>query len=250
MFLLNCSLLPLSKVACAFLGMALVIPSSPLAHAEEGQGDGAQTILLIGDSTVEERPDTAASQGWGKYLQQSLNAPWQVVNCASSGASTKTFLERKNWKQAQGVACRYLFIQFGHNDSHGPKRPESTDAATDFKQYLRDYVAYARGKKIEPVLITPMHRRTYHSDGRLKDSLAPYAQAVKEVATELNVPVIDLHTVSGERLKELGDAGSVDLFAENDRTHFSEKGAAWMASEVAAQAVKLDATLGEAFRKE
>jgi len=236
------------------LAMTLSLVISPLVSTTRGEeekpGDAAHTILLIGDSTVEGRAETAASQGWGKYLHRYVHAPWQVVNCASSGASTKTFLQRKNWQQAQAVDCRYLFIQFGHNDSHNPKKPEATDAATDFKQHLRDYVTYAREKKIEPVLITPMHRRTYKADGSLKDSLAPYARAVREVAAEMNVPVIDLHTVSGEKLKALGDAGSVDLFAENDRTHFSPKGADWMASEVAAQAVKLDATLGEAFRKE
>lgn len=239
------SFLKHSLLSWAGLLLGLAIVSTPVRAA----GDPAHTILLIGDSTVEERAETHPSQGWGKYLQKYVNTPWTVVNWASSGASTKTFLERKNWTNAQAVACRYLFIQFGHNDSHARNRPESTDAATDFKEYLRGYVKYAREKKIEPVLITPMHRRTFQPDGTMKDSLAPYAQAIKEVAAEMNVPVIDLHTVSGEQLKALGEANSVDLFAENDRTHFSEKGADWMAAEVAKQAVKLDATLGEAFDK-
>ncbi len=207
--------------------------------------EATHTILLVGDSTVETRKETHPSQGWGAYLGEHLNAPWKVVNCASSGASTKTFLDRKNWQDAQKTPCDYLFIQFGHNDSHGAGRPESTDAATDFKEYLGRYLDFARENGIQAVLITPPHRRTYDKEGKLKDRLAPYAEAIREMAQSHQIPLIDLHTPTGEQFAALGDEGSADLTA--DRTHFTRKGAAWAASLVAQQAAKLDPTLEEAF---
>jgi len=221
---------------------ASLVMGLPLAHAQTHY-----TILLIGDSTVEERPETHRSQGWGAFLGKYLNPPWKVVNCAKSGASTKTFLDTPEWARAQTVPCDYLFIQFGHNDSHGKGRPESTDAKTDYRDYLRGYVEFARSKGIKPVLVAPMHRRTFYPDGRLKDKLKPYVEAVKVVAAELNVPVIDLHEPSGKKFAELGDAGSEDLTAPDDRTHFSRKGADWMASEVARQAARIDPILKQAF---
>jgi len=219
------------------LAMGLSLTQAQTYHA----------ILLIGDSTVEERRETHPSQGWGAFLGKYLNPPWKVVNCAKSGASTKTFLETPQWARAQTVSADYLFIQFGHNDSHGAGRPESTNANTDYRDYLKGYIEFARSRGIKPVLIAPMHRRTFYPDGRLKDILKPYAEAVKAVAAEMNVPVIDLHEPSGKTLAELGDAGSEDLFAPNDRTHFSRKGADWLAAEVARQAAEIDPVLKEAF---
>jgi lysophospholipase L1-like esterase len=120
--------------------------------------------------------------------------------------------------------------QFGHNDSHGPGRPESTDAATSYKEYLRRYIDDARAIGATPILVTPMCRRTFGSDGKLDDALGPYANAMKDVATEKKVGVIDLHSTSGELFQNLGEAASAELDNKaGDRTHFNEKGARAMA---------------------
>ena len=53
----------------------------------------------------------------------------------------------------------------------------------------------SRSKKAIPVLITPVARRTFDSTGHIKESHPVYADAVREVAKQLNVPLIDLDVV-------------------------------------------------------
>lgn len=221
--------------------------SSTSPTALPNRAKTTSTILFIGDSTMANQPKESPLQGWGSFIGNRLSKPWKAVNCGSSGASTKTFLTRTVWKTAQATPCDYLFIQFGHNDSHGPKLPESTDADTVFKDNLRFYVKYARDKGIKPVLLTPVCRYTFSPDGTMVDNLAPYAKAVREVAQEKDVPLIDLHALTGQKFLELGPEKGVDLMAPNDKTHFSPKGADWIASLVASESVKIDPSLAAAF---
>ena len=118
-----------------------------------------------------------------------------------------------------------MVIQFGHNDSHGSGRPESTDAATSYKEYLRRYVDDARAIGGTPLLVTPMCRRIFGPDGQLDDALGSYANAMKEVATEKKVGVIDLHTTSGELFSEAGRSRERRTGQQNLRPHaFQRKG--------------------------
>src|SRR6185436_12431860 len=114
-------------------------------------------------------------------------------------------------------------IQFGHNDSHGPGHPESTDAATDYQDYLRRYIDEARAMGAAPILVTPMVRRTFDARGKLQDSLQPYADAMKAVGLEKKVPVIDLHASSKHLVEQLGPVAAADMAnKKGDATHFNE----------------------------
>ncbi len=194
--------------------------------------DAPLRLAIIGDSTVCNYPDNSPCRGWGQFIEGYFReGTVRVYNFAKSGRSTKTFLKEGLWKKTLEVKPDILLIQFGHNDSHGPDKPESTDAATDYKEYLRRYVDEARAIGATPVLVTPMHRRTFDKEGKLTDILGPYAAAMKEVAAEKNVPVIDLHASSGKLFMQHGDAGSAAFAnAPGDRTHFNEKGARAMAA--------------------
>jgi len=152
------------------------------------------------------------------------------VNLAASGRSTKTFIAEGRWTKTLAEKPQFILIQFGHNDSHAKEKPEATDAATDYRDFLRRYVGEAREARAVPVFVTPMHRRNFKPDGTLDDILQPYADAMKAVAGELRVPVVDLHTMSGELYLKLGPEKCHEL--ENkpgDNTHFGEKGARAMA---------------------
>jgi lysophospholipase L1-like esterase len=187
-------------------------------------------LVIVGDSTVCNYPDNEPTRGWGQFIQGFFNESVRVVNLAKSGRSTKTFLEEGLWQKALDEKPAFVLIQFGHNDSHGPDRPESTDAATSYKAYLRRYVDDARAIGATSILVTPMCRRVFRPDGKLDDALSPYANAMKEVAAENKVGVIDLHKTSGELFQKLGEAGSAELANKpGDRTHFNEKGARAMA---------------------
>ena len=192
-------------------------------------------IAIIGDSTVCNYPTNQAMRGWGQLLPERFSESVKFLNVARSGRSTKTFLAEGLWKTTLAFKPHFILIQFGHNDSHGKGRPESTEAATDFPEFLRRYVEEAQAAGATPILITPMHRRVFAADGKLTQELLPYADAMKAVATARKVPLVDLHAASGAAFEKLGDTASTDLSCcgPKDRTHFSEEGARLLAGLVA-----------------
>ena len=187
-------------------------------------------LAIIGDSTVCDYPVRSNSRGWGMYIQDYFRDSVCVTNFARSGRSTKSFLAEGSWEKTLAAKPDFILIQFGHNDSHRPGRPESTDAATGYRESLRRYIRESRAAGATPILVTPMHRRTFTLDGRLDDNLKPYADAMKAVAAETKTAVIDLHASSGAMFARLGETGSADLANRaGDHTHFNEQGARAMA---------------------
>lgn len=187
-------------------------------------------IAIVGDSTVCDYPLDTPTRGWGMFIADYFDDSVKVVNLATSGRSTKTFIAEGRWAKTLAEKPQLVLIQFGHNDSHAKEKPEATDAATDYRENLRRYVDEARHAGAIPVLITPMHRRTWNPDGTLYDILQPYADAMKAVGVEKKVPVIDLHAMSRELYLQLGEQKCLEFAnSPTDRTHFGEKGAKAMA---------------------
>lgn len=186
-------------------------------------------IAIIGDSTVCNYPSNSATRGWGEFIQPFFKGQVHVINLARSGRSTKTFIKEGLWKKTLAEKPQYILIQFGHNDSHAKGKPEATVADGDYKDNLCHYIMEARATGAKPALVTPAHRRIF-KDGTLSAELQLYAEAMKQVAAELKVPLVDLYAMSGELFQKAGDEGGVDLNCKpSDRTHFSAKGAKAMA---------------------
>ncbi len=201
----------------------LVTAFAAVAAAEEAK------MVVIGDSTVQTYEADREVRGWGQYIDEYFDNELETVNLAMSGRSTKTFIEEGRWERARAQKGDYILIQFGHNDSHAPERPESTDAATDYSDNLRRYVREARADGAVPVLITPMHRRLF-KEGIVTQELKPYADAMKAVAGEMQTPLIDLHAMTGALLSGRGDNAAEEIYVSaKDRTHFGERGARLMA---------------------
>lgn len=193
-------------------------------------------ILMVGDSTMasyeKPPPDRPDLTGWGQVFGEFFGAGTAVANRAQSGASSKSFITTGRWEKALENGGDYVFIQFGHNDQPG-KGDRSTDANADYRDYLQRYIDDARAHHIRPILVTPVARRTF-AEGRVVSTLGPYVEAMKAVAKQRGVPVVDLHAASMALYARLGDAGSADLSASaEDRTHFSRKGARAVAGLVA-----------------
>ena len=193
--------------------------------------EGTKVMVIIGDSTVCEYKENDVRRGWGHFIQGYFDDSIKVMNLALSGRSTKTFIEQGHWQKVIDIKPDYVLIQFGHNDSHELGRPESTDASTSYKDYLRKYIDESRQFGAKPVLVTPMYRRKFDDSGtKIKDNLLPYANAMKEVATEKNVPLVDLNSMSEKLYLELGPEKVLEHANKpGDQTHFNKKGAAHMA---------------------
>jgi lysophospholipase L1-like esterase len=216
----------------ALLAALLSISSATgLAAAEP-----APVVVLCGDSTMAHHPPAQAVAGWGDHLGAFTAPGVTVVNAARSGASTKTYRAEGLWAKALANKPTWVLIQFGHNDSHGAGKPESTAADGEFRDNLRLMVDEVRAAGARPVLITPVQRRTWAKNGTLSDGLAPYAASTVAVAAEKTVPLVDLHRRSGAEYLAMGKEGTEALNpAPGDRSHFTQAGARLVAEWVVAE---------------
>lgn len=215
------------------------------AQAAEPGANETVRMVIIGDSTVCNYPENSVRRGWGMFIQDYFNSNrLQVINLALSGRSTKTFIQQGHWAAALKEKPDYVLIQFGHNDSHAPEKPEATDAKTTYREYLRQYVDEARAIGAKVVLITPMCRRNFNTDGHVVNALLPYAEAMKAVAVEKHVPLVDLNIASVELCNQLGPKESETLAnSPDDHTHFNAKGAKEMAKLVMRQLLAAEPSL-------
>lgn len=239
-----------------FFGLAL-IHRALLCNAEVAPVSSAGQplrIALAGDSTVCEWPSSHANRGWGQFLGEYFGPGKAVIlNQAASGRSTKTFLGEGRWKKVLAEKPDIILIQFGHNDSHAPEKPEATDAATDYRENLRRFIDETRAIGAVPVLVTPMVRRTFDSSGRISESsprsLSKYALAMKAVGEEKKVFVIDLYSSSRGLAEKLGPAVSGEMAStKDDNTHFNEKGARAMTTLVMLQLPAADPRIKAALK--
>jgi lysophospholipase L1-like esterase len=182
------------------------------------------TVFLLGDSTVCDQPlEPYAS--WGQMLTRFFNDKVAVANNAESGESLRSSYGAKRLEKVLSVMKPgdYLLIQYGHNDEK--EKGEGIGAFTSYKASLKQYVEAARAKGGIPILITPMHRRTFDKAGKITNSHGDYPEAVRQAAKDEKVPLIDLNTMSEDLYEALGPDGSGVLFKEGDGTHHNNYGA-------------------------
>ncbi|WP_020528369.1 rhamnogalacturonan acetylesterase [Flexithrix dorotheae] len=200
-------------------------------------------IYLIGDSTcADKNPEAFPEMGWGTPFKTFFNASVHIENRAKNGRSTKSFLEEGRWDDVLSTLKKddYVFIQFGHNDEVKSKVGRYT-TPEEFKTNLKKYVKDSQEKKANPILLTPVSRRSFEN-GELTDTHQQYAQLVREVAQEEQVPLIDMTRKSMDLLEKWGVQKSELLFhhlspgehpnypnGRKDNTHFNELGARKMA---------------------
>ncbi|MDQ8194810.1 GDSL-type esterase/lipase family protein [Coraliomargarita sp. SDUM461004] len=200
-------------------------------NTQEGFTKEPIVVVLVGDSTVTGKSKGKDQAGWGWALQHWTSDPVKVINTAVGGRSSRSFRSEGRWDAAMALNPDWVFIQFGHNDQKG-KGPERESAPeTDYRDHLRRYIKEAREQGAKPILITPVCRRSYQSNGQLKDSLEAYAEAVQIVAEEMEVPCLDLHQYSFDEFSKLTaeEALSFSPSGTTDRTHFSTSGSATVA---------------------
>jgi lysophospholipase L1-like esterase len=200
-------------------------------------------IVLVGDSTVNDEG------GWGSGLRASFGPEVTVLNLAKNGRSSKSFRDEGLWEQALAARPNFILIQFGHNDVPGKGPDRETDAKTAYRQNMARYVDEARAIGAEPVLVTSIVRRNFTPDGKIKaDSLAPYVEAVRSLAAEKKVPLIDLYTLTREQAEKLGPAGCAEIDARDkdgkpDHTHLGPKGRQEIGAIAARELVKVESVL-------
>lgn len=211
-----------------------------VAAVEIERVDDAVTVFLAGDSTVTDQPGEP-SASWGQMLTRFFGPGVAVANHAESGETLKSFLTglRLDKLLSQIRAGDYLFIQFGHNDSKTAWPQTYVDAADTYRAYLKVYLAEARRRGAHPVLVTSVQRRQFGPDGRIRNSHGDYPAAVRAVAEEEGVSLIDLERMSVALYEALGPDRAPLAFAAGgrDATHHNNYGA-YQLAQCVAQAIR------------
>ena len=177
-------------------------------------------------------------RGWGWALPKYVKENVSVRNHALSGRSTRSFLEEGLWDPVEKAisAGDLLLIQFGHNDEKDDER--HTDPDSTYRENLWRYCKTALEKGAQPVLLTPVSRRFFVGGGSMLYTHGEYPRAVRELAAEKRVPLIDLKKDSRELYLSLGEEKTAELFVRlapeenpdcpdghDDKTHFNAYGA-------------------------
>ena len=206
-------------------------------------------ILMAGDSTMAiKNPKDYPETGWGEPFATFFDDKVTVINYAKNGRSTRTFKEEGLW-QALMAHCQpgdVVFIQFGHNDESAAK-PDRYTTPEQYQANLLGFIAEVKAKHAQPVLLSPVTRRYFNSQGTI-DETHPYAALAKQVAEQSEVEFIDMDSISRAYFSQMGDALSALRFMHippgvhpnypngvRDNTHFNELGAREVAQLVLAE---------------
>jgi lysophospholipase L1-like esterase len=206
--------------------------SAPQVAALDVQAVDVPTLYLAGDSTVTDQANAPAAS-WGQMLTRFFAPRIAIANHAESGEALKSFVTelRLDKLLADLRPGDWVMIQFGHNDQK-PQWPQTyVEAATTYRSWLRVYLAEVRRRGAIPILVTSPERRNFDAAGHIVPSHGDYPRAVREVAAEENVALIDLTDMSRRFYEALGPGRAALAFAEEgrDRTHHDEYGACSLA---------------------
>ena len=219
----------------------------------------AKIIFLTGDSTVvDAQYEPWAS--WGQMLPFFFVSNDVVIaSYAESGETLKAFEDRhridKIWNKIK--PGDYLFIQFGHNDQ---KAGNSTKSG--YRKRLKEWIQKAKQLGIIPVLVTSMNRRVFDENNKIVNTLDDFPDAMREIAKEGKVDLIDLNALSKTLFEAMGPEKAKKAFvhypansypnqvtALADDTHFNTYGAYELAKCVVKSIVDQNLTLKKYISK-
>lgn len=226
--------------------------------------ENTTTIYLIGDSTMADYANNYdvgkdylktrfPVTGWGQVFQQFMVADSLpkvkgvikgthavVDDRARGGRSTRTFFQEGRWRSVYENLKKedVVIIQFGHNDA-AKNKTERYVNIQGYKEFIRLFVTQSRQKGAIPIILTPVARNYPWEDGKLEDVHGEYDKAPKDVALELEVPLIDLNKKSRVFFTKKGKEyvtknyfmnlpkGVYEAYpdGQKDNTHFQPEGA-------------------------
>ena len=219
------------KLTLEFLGEAAV------KSINIEKADNVTNIFLAGDSTVTDQ-DLEPWGSWGQMITRYFTPEVVVANYAASGLSLGSFKGGKRLEKVLSLMKPgdYLFIEFGHNDQK--EKGEGRGPWQSYTNLLIEYIEGAREKGGIPVLVTPTQRRHFENEKELKPTHGDYPEAMRKVAKDYNVPLIDITKMTTQMYESWGNDLSRKAFVHypkntfpgqdeqlKDDTHFNSFGA-------------------------
>ena len=209
-------------------------------------------IYMAGDSIMTDYKSNQWPQyGWGQALKLFMKNPSALCNFARSGWSARRFRESGRWERciASKLKCGdWVIVSFGHNDMNKRRRkPPKNDYSTieEYKAFLKGFADDVKSKRANIAFATSIvHSKGFSETNGVMavdggaTGLGPYVAAMREVAAELKVPILDLNRYAEENLPKLGlkKAKSFYMFVKpgeyanypkgkNDAAHVCDRGA-------------------------
>ena len=228
----------------AFAALPLAAAVAAPATAPTARHD-RRTLFVAGDSTAAQKYlDAKPETGWGMALPFFLSSRVQVANHAVNGRSSKSFVDegRLDTILAAIRPGDFLLIQFAHNDEKDEDPTRYTEPWSTYQEYLRRYVDGARARGARPVLATPVERRRFDAAGNAVPSHKEYPAAMRALARQEGVALLDVQALSLALWQRLGAEGTKAYFnwtaTEQDNTHFNPPGAIAVARLVARELLR------------
>ena len=223
-------------------------------------------FFLAGDSTMANKAPAPENpeRGWGEALQFFFDNTVAVDNRALNGRSTMSFRSEGHWEALLGDLMEgdWVLVQFGHNDQKSQDPARYAEAHTGYRENLIRFIREIRERRGNPLLATPIVRRSFDGAGQLVPTHGDYPEVVREVARSENVPLIDLQARTRDFVQRLGEADSKDFYlwptegkylrfpeGTEDNTHLSSWGASLVAQMAVEEITRLKLDLSGAVKK-
>jgi lysophospholipase L1-like esterase len=171
--------------------------SHPAVYSVRVEKVDVPTIFVMGDSTVTDQFKEPWNS-WGQMFPRWFKPDIAVANFSESGESLKSVIGEHRFEKvfSQMRPGDYLFVQFGHND----QKDTAKDAVDVFKKNLGKMVDDAKAHGGTVVLVTPMERLAGVNANTLKE----YPDAIRAVAGEKQVALVELHDTTQVMYKAMG----------------------------------------------
>ncbi|GAB3905089.1 rhamnogalacturonan acetylesterase [Mucilaginibacter boryungensis] len=204
------------------------------------------TLYMVGDSTMHNNDKEL--WGWGTTIVDHLDlSKINVVNSATAGRSTRTFVKEGRWAKVDSALKPgdFVIMGFGHNEGSKPdttkggyrgvlkgigedsvvlnwaKGPETVHT---YGWYLRKFIRDTKAKGATPIVVSMIPRREWDKDGKIVLANKDYGLWAKQVAEQEGVAFIDLNTITAEKYNKLTRDEVFALFG-TDHTHTNKAGA-------------------------
>ena len=187
-------------------------------------------FFIAGDSImaqydIRHYPMSGIGMALGLYLKSEV----QIQNYARPGSSTKSYYTQgvPHLIEQEISKGDYLLICFGHNDEKAFDDYLYTEPYGTYQDNLRKMILLAHNAGATPILVTSLERRSFmDASDAWRDPTIPaetaytlrpsahteYVQAMKKLAEEEKVALIDLHAMSREALEQAGPVGSAKWY--------------------------------------
>ncbi|KAJ3004663.1 hypothetical protein HKX48_001108 [Thoreauomyces humboldtii] len=218
------SLFTAAVLTLATVASTATIPAATAACPIATSTTPKYSFTLAGDSTV------APGSGWGNDFCSLIKGCAPCLNAAIKGTTTASFRADGGWKtvldnvrssKALGQTP-LVAMQWGHND----QKPAANITVAQYKANLAQFVVDVQTAGGTPFIVTSLTRRTFDGNGKLNDTLGPWADAAAAVAVAKKINYLQLHTASETYVQAIGEAAAWRLDnAPGDHTHLNPNGA-------------------------